>query len=421
MDSKKQLAASLMGAVAILSSANTAADDNGIDVDFSGFASVIFGQTITDKDEGQVYDIPTDLTLNDFNKLGLRLDVDLKHNLTFTTQFIAYGRDDYSPKIDWLNVSYNFSPEMTLTAGRSRIPFSFYSDVLDVGYAYVWIDPPKAVYTTEAVRSVDGLSFRYTADISDEWASDLGMWVGNNEQNLAGIDLTFSVKDMVGVSWAVAHQWLTMRVAYSTGRSTLGFDITQRPLNPADPTGSTVGDMFEKLQEALPDQNFNAIINDVNMEEKRIQWLSIGMMMEFDEIFFISEASQQRIDDVLPYGDVDSVYATLGFNLPASLTLALTYSYDSKKADDAAIKNFDKAIVGAPATPEVQGAVFATSAVLDGIKARTGRQQNTFNVTTRWDFHPQADLKFEYMYQERRQINLDQNPQSLRMALDVIF
>ncbi|CAA0120111.1 Uncharacterised protein [BD1-7 clade bacterium] len=427
-------------ASALCLAASPALAQEDVSVDFSGFASVVFGQTFSDEKEGQVYDIPTDLDLNGFNRLGLRLDADLQHKLSFTTQFIAFGSSDYEPKVDWLNVSYHFTPEISITAGRSRIPFYFFSSVVDVGYAYVWITAPEAVYQTEALRSVDGLTFRYTADMADDWTSDLSLWAGQTKQQLEEVgNRDYTVEDLVGFAWSVNHEWLTLRATYATGLSNFDIsgildvpfttpdgapnDLLGANLDPTNEhTISSLRAAFAYLAAQGIDNDFSSVVEDITIKDKRTHWYSFGLMMEFDEVFIISEYSKLLIEDVLSYGNNDAVYATVGFNLPADLTLAFTYSYDNKQGDEAAINAFDKIASAAPQTAQAQTVVGGTKAYLRGFEQGGSSQQNTFNITGRWNFHPQAALKMEYQLQDRRLFtNEMQHPQSLRAAVDIIF
>ncbi|NRB41110.1 MAG: hypothetical protein HRU20_22000 [Pseudomonadales bacterium] len=97
------------------------------DVNFSGFATVAYGKTVSDYEEGN---------FRDFNKFGLRLDADLQDDLTLTAQMTANGDDDYELDIDWLFATYYFTPSLALSVGKVRAPLFMYSDFLDVGYAY---------------------------------------------------------------------------------------------------------------------------------------------------------------------------------------------------------------------------------------------------------------------------------------------
>ncbi|NRB42266.1 MAG: hypothetical protein HRU20_27990, partial [Pseudomonadales bacterium] len=141
------------------------------DINFSGFASFVSAKAISDESEGALHGIDRDIEYRDFNKLGLRMDADLRDNLTFTAQFKVHGANDYQPEVDWLFATYSFLPNLSLSVGKVRVPLYMYSDYLDVGYAYQWISPPYSVYGLPSFTSMEGAKLSWTADLGGDWSS----------------------------------------------------------------------------------------------------------------------------------------------------------------------------------------------------------------------------------------------------------
>ena len=59
----------------------------GPEIDFAGFASIVYAKTITDDNkEGELGNITDEGEYRDFNKLGLRVSSYMDDNLSFTAQ-----------------------------------------------------------------------------------------------------------------------------------------------------------------------------------------------------------------------------------------------------------------------------------------------------------------------------------------------
>lgn len=98
--------------------------------------------------------------------LGVQLDVDMDEKLSATAQIISKGATDFNAEFEWLYVSYQLTPKLTLNFGRQRVPFYNYSDFQDVGYAYHWVRPPLELYAEE-LFSYEGVSALYIDSIGD--------------------------------------------------------------------------------------------------------------------------------------------------------------------------------------------------------------------------------------------------------------
>ncbi|CAA0125687.1 Uncharacterised protein [BD1-7 clade bacterium] len=409
------------------------ADDDGMEYAFSGFATVQAAKTITGKNDGEVWDVPQDnWELSQFNKIGLRLDVDLKHNLDFAAQFVSYGRTDYSPMVDWLYVRYSFTPEINMSFGKTRIPLYMYSDVLDVGYAYQWIAPPPAVYGLDPLRANDGIQFNWVTSMGNNWYSDLTIWAGRAQQDIPelGDGASFTVDNSFGFAWDVEWEWLNLRAVYYGGKGSVktpDLDLLNTAVNGLATTFGPAGIDLSEVQDR------------VSMEDRTIHFASVGANLDFGDYFFIGETTIVRTEDAPVYSDVNAFYLTAGYRLPANVTVSFTYSNNDDKADNKTFALYDEAIEPAlgiipniPNLPAEQQAQLAQGVVGTGIGinalGKSGfKQENTYTLGARWDFHPMAATKFEYVIQDREKYNdlgterFTVYPQAVRFSLDLVF
>ena len=102
------------------------------EIKLNGFGSVAVGTVV----EGQEFlaDFPktgiydTDLSLDPDTTLGLQLSSYFTDNFSLIAQAAIHGASDYDPEIDWLYLNYYLTPELSVQAGRKRLPLYYYSD-----------------------------------------------------------------------------------------------------------------------------------------------------------------------------------------------------------------------------------------------------------------------------------------------------
>lgn len=446
------------GLVILLGSASTAFASD-VDINFAGFASLVYAKTITDDTkEGTMYGISNDGEYRDFNKLGFRMDADMKDNLTFTAQVLAAGAENYDPTFDWIFATYQIHPEVAISAGRIRVPVFMYSDFLDTSFAYQWIEPPKAVYNLAQTpfKSIEGLKIAYNTNIAD-WTSELLVWGGKGEDHFeeSGVNADLILENSFGAAWTVGYEWLSLRGFYFEADSSL--DIT---------TNASVNALMgglDNLQTAISigsggakNPNFS---DAILWEKDPGQFYGLGFSLDFDSFFIISEVT--RIDvkgknSNLVAPSLDSYYITGGVRLPEQWTLSLTYAEDKDKVDEKTFEQFNAyqadinnltvtlpfvlsqlLLIPVP-TPEQQAQIAGVQALIAAtpqlqalpgmVKATAFTQQDFASTETtlsaRWDFHRSASLKLEYIMDERSGVFLGGKtlkPQALRVGLDLVF
>jgi hypothetical protein len=446
------------GLVVLLGATTSTAFAKDADINFAGFASLVYAKTITDDTkEGTFYGMSNDGEYRDFNKLGFRMDVDMKDNLTFTAQVLAQGAENYDPTFDWIFATYQIHPEVAISAGRIRVPVFMYSDYIDTSYAYQWIEPPIAVYNLAQTpfRSIEGIKLAYTTNMGD-WTSELLLWGGKGEDDFteSGVDADLILEDSLGAAWTVGYDWLSLRGFYFMADSSL--DIT---------TNTNVNALMgglDSLETAISIGSGGAKNPDFDdallWENDPGEFYGLGISMDFESFFIISEVTRIDVkgkESNLVAPTLDSYYITGGVRLPAQWTLSLTFSGDKDHVDEKTFEQFDafqtdinnltvtlpfvdSQLALLPQTPEVlaqragvQALIAATpqlQALPGAVKATVYSQQDfkskETTLSARWDFHRSAALKLEYIMDEREGQFLSGQtlkPQALRVGLDLVF
>jgi uncharacterized Fe-S cluster protein YjdI len=419
-----------------------------VDVHFAGFASLVYAKTITDdKKEDTLYGISDEGEYRDFNKLGFRMDADMHDNLTFTAQILASGANEYDPTFDWIFVKYQLHPEVSISAGRIRVPVFMYSDYLDTSYAYQWIEPPKTVYNLAQTpfKSIEGVKLAYNTNMKN-WTSELLVWGGNGDDKFdeAGVEADLILEDSMGIAWTVGYDWLSLRAFYFEADSTL--DITTNATlgdlisgtgavfggtnnTPLDPGNLSVANI-EAIISATTSGAINPNFQDALLWEKDPgQFYGLGASLDFERYFVIAEMTRIDVkgsDSNLVTPTLDSFYVTAGIRLPAQWTLSLTYGEDKDHVDDKTWEQFSPYIGPSGVLGGALDALLVPYQL--GMKALAESTQDFQSKETtlgaRWDFHRSAALKLEWIHDKRSGGylgNQTQTPQAVRVGIDLVF
>jgi hypothetical protein len=176
------------------------------DLNINGFLSV--GASVLDND---------DITLDDFDGngnfksdtiLGLQISKQVNDKTTVTGQLVSRGSEDYSTEAAWAYAGYAATDDLDIRLGRIRVPFFYYSDFLEVGYAYDWVRPPSEVYSSP-FSSIDGTDLNYRFALGN-WDNNVQVYYGRFNEEGSGVDL----KNFTGLALTSSTGDFTLRGSY---------------------------------------------------------------------------------------------------------------------------------------------------------------------------------------------------------------
>ena len=156
------------------------------EIDISGYAS--FKAFSNTNDAGASYynglapegEINTD---SRESNLGIQFSTDISNKMDMTVVLSARGgpAQKYNFETEWAYANYKFNDDVSLRIGKVKGPFYMVSDYKDVGYAYPWASVPDEVYSTNPIRSVNGLDLVYQKTINDvSYLGEIYYGSGNN-------------------------------------------------------------------------------------------------------------------------------------------------------------------------------------------------------------------------------------------------
>jgi hypothetical protein len=256
-----------------------------------GFASFAISKPLTSGDELSINDFSQeddDIDFRNHNILGLRLRAELDDKLNLTAQVVSKGIDDYSAEFDVVYAEYAITPQWHLAAGRIRTPLFMYSEYVDVGYAYQWIQAPTEIYNLVdyPFQSMESIRLRYNAIVND-WENEFIVWYGSSSDPLLtnGIDAELSLDNAWGLAFSTTYNWLTLRSVYFTGKTSADLSSVDALNLPNAQFGFADGSQsYLAGLAALEQRTARNISDDILWEKDRGEYLSVGIALNFEYI-----------------------------------------------------------------------------------------------------------------------------------------
>ncbi len=406
MSIKKSLAAGAL-ALALPMSAMAATDFKINGFANAGFAWVDSSETYLFSDK--------DGSFNESSFMGLQMrfapNVDVP--ISFVTQLIARGRDDWNLEADWAYVSWQATEDFTVNVGRVKLPIFLISEAYDVGVTYPWIAPPEEIYGFANIpfTAMTGFNLDYNHFFDETWIN-AKFYMGRDNMSIPtmGTDIPGEITRMYGASFSFGTESLELRASVSTVEFSMQISdaVSSLPiaqnlqaeagaammtatgllalLNAAgDGTsngnadaqetlaalGIVPGDYGTKQTETIEDLKKSYIEGQFNQSlfaavpngNGEAEFYSAGMRYDGDSIFFMTEVARRSVRG-LPFPDSNTGFVTLGYRLNKMMP---HFTYSVHESEDSILVNQTQ-----------------TSAILG----------------LRYDIQPWAALKFEAQYIE---------------------
>lgn len=352
------------------------------EVNINGFASIKAGKAASGD---TLYGYTDDIDFKNESLFALQVQSDLGEKLSVTAQIMARGANDFDAEFEWAFLTYQLTDEWRLNAGRLRTPFYKYSDFRDVGYAYDWLRPPQSVYDL-GFNTIEGVSLYHSSNFS-EMQSNLQLVFGayDGEVAVVGTVSPAKINNIVGATWELSQDWLSVRLAYLMG----DVSIQASSLNP--------------LLVGLTNIGLGSVAQAIDFNEDDGSFFGFGLNYDRNDWLMVAEYTHVKVEDSF-YANQDSYYLSLGRRFGA-FTPYVSYEKDE---DDA--------------KPDIYAALPANFPLRPTIAAIVNTQwfdNTTWNLGLRYDFHPAAALKLEFSTAKDK---LSDNKDSLMaVGVDLVF
>jgi hypothetical protein len=364
-----------------LSAAGARAEDPATPIfSYSGFGTVGLVHSSEDKADftsslfkpngpGHSHDWSADVD----SLIAAQVTANLTPELSAVLQVVSEQNydDTYQPHVEWADLKYQLTPDLSVRGGRSVLPIFMVSEFRKVGYANPWVRPPVEVYGMVPVTSNDGVDLSYRAQFGAA-TSTFQIAAGQSDSKLpdatAGT-LTAKARDILILTDTFEHGFATVRLAY------LQLNLTIPELAPLigafrqfGPQGMAIADRYE--------------VND-----NPVTVLNIGASYNPGSWFVTGEWSTLDSDSKL-IGEKSAWYVSGGHRF-GRFTPYLTYA--QAKADTLSDPGLDLSAV----PPDLAGSAAQLNGALNSFLS-THVVQNTVSVGGRWELTRNAAFKLQY-------------------------
>ncbi len=303
------------------------------------------------------------------SRLGLQLTAKLTPRLSGILQVVSEQQhdDNYGPIVEWANLEYDITPDLSVRAGRMVLPVFMASEYRKVGYANPWVRPPQEVYRINPVTNADGVAVSHQSRFS-EFTNTLQLIFGGNDAKFVGGE----VESRDAVTVADTLEWGATSLFASYSRSRL--------------TSEAFNQLFDAFRQFGP--GGRAIAERFELDDRLFEIVDIGARYDPGDWFVMGELMQSRSHSIL--GDTHGWYVTAGYR-HGSLT---PYATLARLQFDSDTSQPGLPLAGLPPTAAQQAAGLNTG--LNRLTQRVAVQQKSISVGLRWDFSRSTALKIQY-------------------------
>jgi len=334
------------------------------DIQFSGFASVVGGQTISGNNDAFLADYSLvgvyddELNFQPETTLGLQARSDLGEGLSFVAQWIARGLDGFNSEVNYAYLSYELTANLMLQAGRKRLPLQYYSEFFDVGFSYPWIRPPADLYTWQ-ILNYNGMSLVHKSRVG-KGALNTSLYLGREESKNNKLLSTFFFAEPTNEEW---KNILGISADYSINHLQFLLSYTNFKLDRVFTSPTTT---------------------QTNLSNSNVDFVAASLNFDNGDYFVLSEWNQW----------ISTRFATRNWLVSAGVRYGQYTPY-------VALSEFNQD---------------------EKIANEELEEHTTSSLGLRWDFHPQAAFKIQFDdIQDKGTLSLVGDAQALTFGVDLVF
>ena len=306
------------------------------------------------------------------SRLGAQAIADFTPQLSAMLQVISEQRFDktFKPHIEWANITYRPTPELSVRLGRIVLPTFLLSDSRKVGYANPWVRPPVEFYGLLPIFDSDGADASYKMHVGDVVDTLVGTY-GNARFRAPG-GAEFGARHLWVIADTIEYRSLIVHFAYQASA------YTYRDDNPLDA-------LFDAFRQFGPQGM--ALANKYDLDNKLAEAMTAGAIYDPGKWFLTGEWGRRNLHSA--EGESTAWYLSGGYRL-AKFTPYVTFA--ELKANS---NTFDPGLNVSALPPYLAGPAVGLNAALNKLLASIA-VQNTISVGTRWDVMKNVDLKMQY-------------------------
>jgi hypothetical protein len=303
------------------------------------------------------------------SRFGAQATAQFTPQLSAMLQVISEQSYDktYKPHIEWANVSYEPTPDLSMRLGRIVLPTFLLSDTRKVGYANPWVRPPAEFYALSPVFNSDGADASYKIHVGAAVNTLVGTFGSARFRAPGGGE--FEVNRLWVIADNVEYGSLTLHIGYQA--SSFAYQ--------------TLDALFDGFRQFGP-QGI-ALANKYDLDDKHAYVLTAGAMYDPGKWFVTGEWGSRNLNSAI--GESTAWYLSGGYRL-AKFTPYLTYAEVKVNSNTS-----DPGLNVSVLPPYLVGPATVLNAGLNALLG-TAAAQHTISLGSRWDVMKNIDFKMQY-------------------------
>jgi hypothetical protein len=308
------------------------------------------------------------------SRLGVQAALQVTPRLSALVQVLAEQRynNSYRPDLEWANVKYQVTPDLSVRAGRVVLPVFMVTDSRRVGYANPWVRPPVEMYSLVPVTHSDGVDASWRISPGG-FTNTLQATAGRTDSkfpNASGFEPgTAKVRNLFSINDTFESGFATLRLIY--GRASLTIEAFE-----------PFGDAFRQFG-----PQGAAIADKYGVMGRKVNFFGVGASYDPGQWFVMGEAAKFDTHSIV--GAKKAWYASGGYRL-GKFTPYATYAQIKAYSNTS---DPGLSLEGLP--PQAIPTALFLNATLNQQLNLLPRQK-TFSLGVRWDFLKNAALKLQY-------------------------
>ena len=273
----------------------------------------------------------------------------------------------WTPKVEWANVQYQMSPELSLRVGRIALPLFLSGDYRKASYALTSVRTPVELYAALPISNSDGVDASYR-------------WNFGNVKNTTQVLYGRTSVPLSDVTRVKAHSLAGISNTSTAGALTLRATAIQGELETP-----LLQDLFSAIRQFGPQGE--VLARRYEPDRKRATVLSIGASYDPGNWFVMGEIGRVNARSML--GDKTAGYVSSGYRL-GSFTPYATFSKVVANTPNR-VAGLDLSLLPPPYAPAAQ----RLNMELNGLLSMIAEQEST-SLGVRWDATGNAAVKLQF-------------------------
>ncbi|MGJ8688268.1 MAG: porin [Gammaproteobacteria bacterium] len=227
--------------------------------------------------------------------IGAQITADINDKLTAVVQVISQRNPsgDYDPHLEWANLRYQLTPEISFRVGRSILPSFLASTYINIDYANHWVRPPIELYGLVPITSRDGVSVNHTL-VRGDLMNSLELTVGRKSTKLAD-GSSISANRSFGIADTLELGDLTIHASYQSATLDLdSYDALISAFTLFGPAGENLAAYYD------PDNS-------------KLRFIGLGASYDPGQWFVMAEWGQTKSDSIV--GTSSGAYVSGGYRI----------------------------------------------------------------------------------------------------------